>query len=377
MPSKGLLPPLLVVVAVAAAAAVPRLVRTEPDGPPDDPDRPVHLVPETIAADCSRDVAAELNAFFASVPDGAAVRFPPGGCYSQSQSIRLTARADLAIDGRGSTFRSSAPNDNSTLVPNWWLVRVRNVALRNLTAVGNFDDPGPPSPQRGSVTSNAGVGIYGGTDVFVEDVTIRDVFGDGVTLGNSAYFDTTAPAEFPRNVHLERLDVRKAARHCISASHVTGFWLEDSTLDQCYLDGLDAEKDLLTDPLSGLHILRNTFSNYFAVGVLVPVGGDRSNPVDGIVIRGNKFPTLSISAVCNQAIVVGGYENQYFSQVVVEDNEMLTWRTGIEMVRVLSGSIRGNTIRHPAEAKPNDCGPGHEADVVLVGSPDVRLDTAT
>lgn len=362
-----------VAVAVLAAATVVVLTASRDGGPPRSSAPPIRHVPPAITADCSRDVAAELNAFFGSVPDGSVVQFPPGGCYTQSDSVLLKARAGLTIDGGGSTFRSTAPNDNTKLVPNWWLMRVRNVTLRNLTAIGNFDDPGPPSPQRGSVTSNAGVAIYGGIDVFVRDVTIRNVFGDGVTLGNSAYFDNTAPAEFARNVHLERLNVSKAARHCISPSQVTGFWLEDSILDDCYLDGLDAEKDLLTDPLSDLHILRNTFTNYFAVGVVIPVGGSADNPVDGIEIRGNRFPTLPSAAVCNQAIAVGGYPGQFFSNVVIEGNEMLTWRVGIEVVRSLSGSIRDNVVRHPPEAKPNDCGPEHEADVVVSESPDVRL----
>lgn len=328
-------------------------------------------VPRAIPSDCSRNVDPELNAFFARVPDGSIVNFPPGGCYAQSQSILLKARAGLTIDGHGSTFRSSAPNDNTKLVPNWWLLRSRGITLRNLIAVGNFDDHGPPTPQRGSVTSNAGLSIYGGSDITVSNVVIRHIFGDGVTLGNSAYFDNTAPAEFPHNVRLDHLDISKAARHCVSASHVTGFWLEDSKLDDCYFHGLDAEKDLITDPLGDVHILRNIFTNYFAVGVVVPIGGHSSSPVDGIEIRGNRFPTLAIAAPCNQAIVVSGYPGQFFSNVVIENNEMLSWKVGIEVGLVLTGSIRNNRITHPPEARVNDCGPEHESNVVVLDSPGV------
>ena len=256
------------------------------------------MVPSTITADCTRDVGRDLNDFLAAVPDGATVDFPAGACYAQSESVLLKGRNNLTIDGKGSTFRSSAPNDNSKLVPNWWLLRSRGITIRNLTAIGNFHDTGSPSPQRGSVTSNAGVSIYGGSDITVTGVTVRDVFGDGVTLGNAAYFDP-GPNELPVNVRLSGLDVRNAARHCVSVSHGTRIWVQDGKLDRCFLHGIDAEKDLQSDPLTDLHFLRLTITNYFSIGIVVPTGGLAGTPVDGIEIRGNHFPTLPVAAPCN------------------------------------------------------------------------------
>ena len=372
----------LVAVGIGVFAAA-RSGDSDPPGIRRPAGRPIHLVPEGIVADCSKPVDGELNDWLASVPDGATVRFRPDACYAQQQRLVLKNRTDLVVDGDGATFRSSAPNDNSKLVPNWFLMRSDRITIRDMTIVGNFDDPGPPTPNRGSVTSNAGVGIYGGTDVEVSDVTIRHVFGDGVTVANAYYHDPEDPThEFSRNVRLRRLDVRKAARHCVSPSQVTGFWLEDSKLDDCYLDGVDAEKDLLTDPLSDLHFLRNAFSNYFGVGLVIPIGGMAgAAPVDGIEIRDNRFTTLPTASVCNQAIAIGSYESQTFSNVVIEGNEILSWKVAIAVRGVTSGRIHDNVVTHPTRGpgggdppRVGDCGPEQEANVVTRDSPNVSVE---
>jgi hypothetical protein len=344
--------------------------------------RPSRLVPREIASDCSKPVDAELNAWLAQVPDGATARFRPGACYSQRESLVLKQRTDVVIDGRGARFQSSAPNDNSRLVPNWFLMRSHGITLKDMTIVGNFDDPGPPTPLRGSVTSNAGVGIFGGGDIEVADVVIRNVFGDGVSVANAAYHDPQDPTpEFSRNVRLLRLDVSKAARHCVSPSQVTGFWLEDSKLDDCYLDAVDVEKDLITDPLADLHFLRNTISDYFGVGIVVPIGGDPAGaPVDGIEITGNTFLTLPFASVCNMPVAIGGYAGQQFANVVIEDNRIFSWKAAIAVNQVQSGRIRNNVITHPTggidgSAPPalNDCGADHEENVILADSPGVDV----
>jgi hypothetical protein len=372
-----------VVAAVLLVAGVAVFVATRSSGPSDRrTGARSRVVPEAIVADCSRPVDAQLNAWLAGVPNGATVRFRPRACYAQQQAIVIKNRRDLIIDGRGATFKSSAPNDNSKLVPNWFLMRSNRISLKNMTIVGNFDDPGPPTPQHGSVTSNAGVGIFGGSDIDVTDVTIRRVFGDGVSVANAYYHDPeNQTPEFSRNVRLKRLDISKAARHCVSPSQVTGFWLEDSKLSDCYLDAVDVEKDQVSDPISDLHFLRNSFANYFGIGLVVPIGGPPGGaPADGIEVKGNKFPTLPLASVCNQAIAIGGYENQFFSNVVIENNQIHSWKVGIAVTRVLSGSIRDNVIDHPTGAEQgsaaprvNDCGPDHEPNVVLRDSPQVML----
>lgn len=329
-------------------------------------------VPSSIPADCSRPVDNELNAFLATVADGSTVNFQPGKCYAQIGPVTLKGRKHLTIDGRGATLRSWAPNDNSKFVPQWAVIRSQNLALHDFRIVGNFDDPGPPNAARASVTTNAGVAVEGSTGIALTDLTILNVFGDGVLLENSAHHDTE-PAEYPKDVRVTRLRVDRAARHCFGVSQGTGLWLQDSTLNNCYLDGIDIEKDVVDEPIGDIHIVNNRISNYFAIGVVVAIGGPRENPVRGITIRGNHFPTLALATVCDQPIVVGIYPNQYFSDIQIENNQMVSWRVAIEVVRVLDGSIRNNRITHPPEARPNNCEPEHEDNVVRNDSPNLAV----
>jgi len=248
----------------------------------------------------------------------------------------------------------------------------RDITLRNFTVKGNFDDPRPPNIDRGSTTTNSGLGIFGNAGIHVEDVNIQHVFGDGVTVAIAWYEDLpTASHEVPSDVHLLRIHVDKAARHCVTPAQVTGFWLVDSTLNDCYLDGVDAEKDRIDDLLGNLHFLGNTISNYFGVGLVVGIGGPRESPVDGIEIRNNRFPTLAAASVCNSPITVSGYPEQYFANVKIEENKLLSWRAAIVVDRVLSGSIRKNIVTHPARASKGECGASRDSNVVVLNSPKV------
>jgi hypothetical protein len=317
-----------------------------------------HAIPASIAADCSKDVQRELSAFIASVPAGATVRFPSGGCYAQGDSIAVRDKSRLTIDGNGSTFRSSFENTATRGAhPNWLILRGRDVRITDMKVVGNFHVTGKRSQQRVNQIStegeagatsqpNAGIGIYGGDGVHVTDLDVRDVFGDGVLTGVTEYVDPSRASETPRDVHVERVTTTKAARHCFSPNQVIGFWLEDSVGKDCWYGALDAELDSPTQKLQNVHLLRNTFSDFNLLGIFVPVAGDGDNTRD-IEIRGNRFLTPP-DQPCNTIIEVGVYpENpRTFKNVVVEDNEMHTGGVAVSFDHVEGGSIKGNRVAY-------------------------------
>jgi hypothetical protein len=315
-------------------------------------------VPDTIASDCSVPVEAALNAFLANVPGNATVKFAPGGCYAQAGSIKLRDKSDVTIDGQGATFRSATENTAlKGAVPNWMLVRGRNVRIQNMTIVGNFHLTGTRSQQRVNQLStegeagatsqfNAGVSVYGGDGVWITDLAIADVFGDGVLTGMSEYVESTAPFEHPSNVHVERVTVTKAARHCYSPNQVDGFWLEDSTARDCWYMAIDAELDTTGQTLRNLHFLRNTFDGFMMGGIFIPVAGDASSTRD-IEIRGNTFLARPDN-VCNDVILVGAYPTNpnTFGNVVVDGNTMKTSGLAVHFDHVAGGSIQSNRVEY-------------------------------
>ena len=349
--------PALIGAAVLTVVVVAVLV-AQPTGRVEAPPVGTDAVPASIASDCSQDVEAELNAFFARVPDGATVRFPSDGCYAQGDSIAVRDKARLTIDGNGSTFRSSFENTAKRGAhPNWLILRGRDVRITDMKIVGNFKLTGVRSQQRvnqaategeAGATSqpNAGIGIYGGDGVRVTDLDIRGVFGDGVLTGVTEYVDPDRPSETPRDVHVERVTSTKAARHCFSPNQVIGFWLEDSVGRDCWYGALDAELDAPTQKLQDVHLLRNAFSDFNLLGIFVPVAGDGDNTRD-IEIRGNRFLTPP-DQPCNTIIEVGVYpENpRTFKNVVVEDNAMKTGGVAVSFDHVEGGSIAGNRVTY-------------------------------
>ena len=310
-------------------------------------------VPSSIPSDCSSNVQAQLASFINAQPDGTTIDFPANGCYAQNDRILISDKSNLTIDGHGSEFRSSAPNDGTKLAGNWVILRGTNVRARNLKIIGNFHLTGARSQQRVNEATiagvgnqfNMGVGIYGGNGVHVTDTTIEHVFGDGVTVAVAHYIggSATHPLDQPANVHVERVRVTKSARHCVSPSQSDGFWLEDSTLADCWYGAFDGELDNVTQKLKNVHILRNTFDGYFMFGIAIPVAGDGNN-TENIEIRDNTLKTRPDN-YCNTIIEVGLYPTNpnTFKNVVVANNT-LTSRSGIGVSfdHVEGGAIRDN-----------------------------------
>jgi len=346
----------LAAVALLAAAGVAVVLLGSGGEDEPVPARGPGAVPASIASDCSKNVEAELSRFINGVADGTTVRFPRGGCYAQGNRIEVRDKRDLTIDGNGSSFRSSAPNSGLAVKPNWLLLRGRGVRLTDMKIVGNFHLEGERSQKRvGEATVsgvgnqfNMGVGVYGGDDIHVTDMTIEHVFGDGVTTAVAQYLDGPAgqPLDIPRNVHVERVKVTKAARHCFSPNQAVGFWLEDSEAKDCWYGGFDAELDDPKQKLQDIHVLRNTFSDFNMFGLVIPVAGNGSNTKD-IEIRDNRFLTVP-GPVCNTIIEVGIYPTNpnTIKNVVVEGNSMKAHGVGIAFDHVEGGSIRDNRIEY-------------------------------
>lgn len=362
-------------VAIAATAvALVRLPADEPrHGSPADPGDP----PRACAIEPG-DGEAAITEAIAACPNGSTVQFPRGEVYHQTSEIKVERRADLVIDGNGARFVSTAPNADQ-LNPNWMLVDGVNVVLQNMTVEGNFKMEGPRSLERmqrelpSGNHFNGGVMVYGGNEVTVRDVTIRDTFGDGAFAGPSGILPGGAGADVgvPRNVRFQRLDIARTARHGVALTGGVGIWLEDSRISDAWYLGVDLEIDVPGQPLQDIHLLRNTFDGTFFSAIALPWPGD-GRSVDGIEIRGNR--TLAPPDNCGPQISINAYPDQTVtvSNVVVEDNQLLTLSRGIIYRSTTSGAIRRNRIEK--RPSPSACGDPEEAPVLVPNSSNVVVE---
>ncbi len=325
---------------------------------------------------CDIDPADGQDAISVAIqgcPDGSTVRFPSQRTYHQTDEIAVVGRRDLVIDGNGSTFVTSAPNDSAASIydarPNWQIVEGTGVAIRNMTIRGNL----PPGP-RGILPGNqynAGIIIYGGDRIRVSDVSVFSVFGEFVVVNPSGFFHRlgAVDGQVPTNVRVDRLYGEHAARQCVAVTAAKGFWLQDSTMRDCFQNGVDIEPDVAGEPVHDVHVVGNSISGYYFSAIVVPTAyadGD----VRGVEIRNN---TTSPSDTCYPAVLLGGVQENSIPlhDIVVADNTLETLNEGVRASYVASGAITGNdvTIKAPATL----CGPPLAIPVRLVESPAVQV----
>ena len=330
--------------------------------------------PSPIAADgtCAIDPADGQDAIAAAIarcPNGSRVSFPAGRTYHQTDAIAIERRSGLTIDGNGSTFVKTTPGVDSVGRPQWRILEGDNVTIEDMNIVGSL----PPGP-RGITPGNQydhGVYILGGTGHTVRDVSIRNVFGDLVTVAPSGlylFLDATK-GQLSRNVVIQRVNGAGAARMCIALTGGIGIRVEDSALSDCRYAGIDLETDAVGEKLQDVHILRNQIAGFylFAIGVVGPTYAP-PNPgdIDRIEIRGNT--TLTASDTCWEAVHA---DRGPISNLVVADNPVLKSQgDGVELRGVTSGAVSGNAIQ--LTAAPGWCN-APSIPVRLIGSPSVSV----
>ena len=136
----------------------------------------VYKVPTSIADDCSGAVESEIMAWLDTVPDGSTVQFGAGRCYGQDNTITLTDRKGLVIDGQGSEFRALTPGEKHRA--NWRFVRGSDLTVRNMAVRGS----NPDGLYDHAIERQHGYSVEGVQGMTLSNVKARETWGDGVYL---------------------------------------------------------------------------------------------------------------------------------------------------------------------------------------------------
>ncbi len=166
----------------------------------------VESAPAVIPADCSRDVTADLTAWFASVPDNSVLSFAPNGCYRVDGTLVVAQRSGLTFEGNNATFKqitngSELINPKKVRTRNVWTFGTStNLVVRNLTTVG-----ANPHAGRGELAyqpkfeAQHAYFIQGVNGMVMDNANAYDVYGDFVALGGSVSNFTMRNSSFARN----------------------------------------------------------------------------------------------------------------------------------------------------------------------------------
>lgn len=154
-------------------------------------------VPRSIPADESRDVTAELNAFFAELPNSSHVRFPEKARYRIDGTLLIEYKQQLIIEGNGVVFRAVERGEDHAKSENYagWKqtrnrahIRIRNsrqILIKSVEVHGAHPEAGRKGIYDGNGEAQHGFDILGGKDITLENVTVHDVYGDCVYLSKA------------------------------------------------------------------------------------------------------------------------------------------------------------------------------------------------
>jgi hypothetical protein len=170
------------------ATPTPRPTATptpRPTATPAPADTTGQLVPSSIDRTGGSDVAAALNSFIRSVPNGSTIRFRPG-TYRIDTAIVLDGRRNLVFDGDGATLQGDgcSPGDSMFLLGR--SSANSGITIRDFTLRGNNPNGGTSSAFRSGCEHQMGVAIYGSSDVVITDVAISRVYGECVYVAEGS-----------------------------------------------------------------------------------------------------------------------------------------------------------------------------------------------
>ncbi len=139
----------------------------------------VVTIPASIDATGRTDVSAPMAAFFQSVPDGSTISLAPHGQYRMDQTLDLSGRHNLGIQGNGARFFAVAPGEydrSNVRIENSSGIIVYNLVVRGANPnAGLADAAYQPAREH-----QHGFEILSGTNVALVGVTVTDVYGDFV-----------------------------------------------------------------------------------------------------------------------------------------------------------------------------------------------------
>ena len=295
-------------------------------------------VPADIAADCSADVATELNAWLSTVPDDSEVRFAPGACYRVEDSLTLEDRNGLVIEGNGATFRAETPVPTpETNRAQWRLDYGTGIVLRDMTLVGVNREP--RFDQRNEFDHN--LFIRGSWDVTVDNVHGRGAYGDYIAIAQG-----TDGTSIPGDITIRNSSAETVGRMGISCVACDGVTVENSVFNDIGYHAFDLEVEDDGWPTRGVRYTGNTVGRhghaFFSVGT--PFRTD-DNDVSDIQITGNLVTQPGANnGDCVPAISFL-YNKVPVRDVRIEDNDLVS-RTDAIVVKLASDVVvRNNTAR--------------------------------
>lgn len=293
-----------------------------------------YRVPATVDPTGSRDVTAELLAFFASVPDGSTIEFVPGARYRIDGPLRIEERHGLTFEGRGATFVAVTKADRKRR--HWWVIGGSDIVFREVNVVGANPAAGRSDGAYDSEReAQHGFDLSGVQGAELDRVTVQDVYGDFVYLGRAGRGAAVRPA---RDVWIHDSRFERNGRQGVGLVGIDGAVIERNVITETRRATFDMEP--LAGPAYGVRNVR-ILDNRIGPGRLMFVASKGRGPVDHVLIQGNRLEgkTMNIAIVPPEGVrrsnirIIGNRSDRTFG---TPSGALMTFR------RVDDVEVRGN-----------------------------------
>lgn len=228
----------------------------------------------TLPSCAASDATALLNQLLASTPNGGTLNLPAGACYRVNGTLDLTGRRNLVIDGNGTTLRAYTQGFRERMF--WMLRGASGITIRDFTLIG----ANPTGVYRSDLEAQHGFAVNGSTDVLIDNVTVKQTYGDGVTFAKRGH-GSDAP---PDRVVVRNSTFQTIGRMGIGIAHARNVTIAGNYFDRVARSVIDLEPDVERNLIEHITISNNRTGTY---GHLFVAGGGNGCGIHHVVIRNN------------------------------------------------------------------------------------------
>ena len=241
-------------------------------------------VPGSIDSSGATDVTDALQDFLAQVPNGSTIEFPQGGQYRVDGSLGINGKHDLTVDGNGSTvFATTRGERNRT---QWNVVESTRIVFRDLVVKGANPNGGlADDAYQAELEAQHGFNIIGSVGVELDDVTVTDVYGDFVYIGQRE------GTNFSRKIWVHDSTFARNGRQGIAVTAGREIVLERNTIGDTRRATFDLEPNNTQGGAEDVFILDNTVGQ----GRLRFVASHGRGSVDAVTISGNRLDGIALT----------------------------------------------------------------------------------
>jgi hypothetical protein len=323
----------------------------------------VYQPPSTIAHDCSVDVSSSLSSWIATVPNGSALSFAPGGCYRLESTVEIRNRSGLTFEGNGATFRSyNAPDDQRAM---WRVIDSSGFVFRDMTLQGSYANGGSFTS---SLQHAHGIDLRG-TSAEIANVTALNFAGDCVYFG-LGYSSLTRSSGSVHDSSCSR-----TGRNGISVTAGDNIRIERVTTDQIGFIAFDIEPNVGSGFGSqGVVVTGNTIGSYYLYAWAL---------VENAPLSDQSFTSNTITANKGLRIAaLNGGQGFRAKGVNVSGNKAssATWSGAMEMYDIDQLTVTGNTVPLSSGTMAtvdSSCAVSVSGNTYTGGSSEVQITNAT